>query len=114
MSMLTSFGRWLHLKQYQFEVTYTVYMFTPWEKFFMYTIVFLLAGLTFIATVLYLPQHLLFIVGRAWFYMHGESVDVVELTKGAADSVLQHAIASATTTAADLAADAVETVAREL
>ncbi|ROT39178.1 hypothetical protein SODALDRAFT_332602 [Sodiomyces alkalinus F11] len=113
MSMLSSFGRWLHLKQYQFEVTYTVYMFTPWEKFFMYTIVFLLAGLTFIATVLYLPQHLAFIVGRAWFYMHGENVDVVELTKGAADSALQQ-IASATTAAAGLAADAAETVAREL
>lgn len=64
--------------------------------------------------MLYLPQHLVFIVGRAWFYMHGEQVDVVELTKGATDSVLQHAISSATTKTANLAAEAVETVVREL
>jgi hypothetical protein len=33
MSLLTKFGRWLHLKQYQMEVTFSVYIFTPVEKF---------------------------------------------------------------------------------
>lgn len=34
MSVFGSFRRWLSLKQYQLEVTFSVYMFTPWEKFF--------------------------------------------------------------------------------
>ena len=33
MPILASFGRWLNLKQYQFEVTFSVYMFTSLEKF---------------------------------------------------------------------------------
>ncbi len=32
-SVLQRFGRWLALKQYQIEVTFGVYMFTPTEKF---------------------------------------------------------------------------------
>jgi hypothetical protein len=32
-SALKRFTRWLHLKQYQIEVTFSVYMFTPVEKF---------------------------------------------------------------------------------
>ncbi|TGJ82276.1 hypothetical protein E0Z10_g6511 [Xylaria hypoxylon] len=71
------FGRWLSLKQYQIEVTFGVYMFTPTEKFIFCTekttgsIVFLLSGLGSIATILYLPQHVLFIINRAWFYVNG-------------------------------------------
>lgn len=107
--MVASFGRWLHLKQFQLEITFCVYMFTPWEKFAFYTILFLLVGLTSIATVLYLPQHIAFIVGRAWFYMHGENVDVVELTKEAVDSALHHSSATV-----EVVAETVETVIREL
>lgn len=33
MSVVASCRRWLGLKIYQFEVTFAVYMFTPWEKF---------------------------------------------------------------------------------
>ncbi|KAM0324052.1 hypothetical protein ACHAQA_008240 [Verticillium albo-atrum] len=113
MSMVTDFSRWLHLKQYQLEVTFCVYIFTPWEKFIFYTILFLLGGLTFIATVLYLPQHIAFIVGRAWFYMNGEHVDVVELTKEAVDSALHQTAAFASTTAA-VVVETAEAVAREL
>jgi hypothetical protein len=32
-SLFQRFGRWLSLKQYQIEVTFGVYMFTPTEKF---------------------------------------------------------------------------------
>ena len=32
-SALRRLTRWLHLKQYQIEVTFSVYMFTPVEKF---------------------------------------------------------------------------------
>lgn len=33
MALLAGCRRWLHRKQYQFETTFCVYIFTPWEKF---------------------------------------------------------------------------------
>ncbi|KAI0407455.1 hypothetical protein F4802DRAFT_553729 [Xylaria palmicola] len=68
---LQRFGRWLALKQYQIEVTFGVYMFTPTEKFIFWSVVFLLSAMGSIATILYLPQHILFIINRAWFYVSG-------------------------------------------
>ncbi|KAI1367548.1 hypothetical protein F5Y08DRAFT_58198 [Xylaria arbuscula] len=70
-SIFQRFGRWLSLKQYQIEVTFGVYMFTPTEKFIFWSIVFLLSAMGSIATILYLPQHILFIINRAWFYVNG-------------------------------------------
>ncbi|KAI0514405.1 hypothetical protein F5B22DRAFT_239531 [Xylaria bambusicola] len=70
-SMPQRFGRWLSLKQYQIEVTFGVYMFTPTEKFIFWSIVFLLSAMGSIATILYLPQHIVFIINRAWFYVNG-------------------------------------------
>ncbi|KAI1111073.1 hypothetical protein F5Y14DRAFT_454355 [Nemania sp. NC0429] len=71
LSVLQRFGRWLALKQYQIEVTFGVYMFTPTEKFIFWSVVFLLSAMGSIATILYLPQHILFIISRAWFYVNG-------------------------------------------
>lgn len=34
MSPLEKFSRWVQLKIYQLEVTFSVYIFTPVEKFF--------------------------------------------------------------------------------
>jgi hypothetical protein len=99
---LASLWEWLRRKQVQIEVTFAVYMFTPWEKFafcrlpfgfispspsidpFTVTnrlfstdsIVFLLFSLTFIAAVLYLPHHISLLAGRVWYYINGESIDV--------------------------------------
>ncbi|KAK0739803.1 hypothetical protein B0T21DRAFT_363353 [Apiosordaria backusii] len=84
MSPLDKFSKWLELKIYQLEVTMSVYMFTPMEKFIFYSILFLLTSLTLIATVLYLPHHIAFIVGRAWFYMHGEALDSAAAAAAAA------------------------------
>ena len=53
---------------------------------------FLLCSLTFIACILYLPQHVQFIINRAWFYIHGDSYE------GAATAVGQ--LLSSTTAAA--------------
>ncbi len=58
---------------------------------------FLLFSLTFIAIVLYLPQHILFLINRAWFYVHGESVDVLEFTKEAVQTLAQGAAAASNT-----------------
>ncbi|KAK3359198.1 hypothetical protein B0T25DRAFT_532250 [Lasiosphaeria hispida] len=110
-SYLESFSKWIQLKIYQLEVTFSVYIFTPIEKFIFYSVLFLIFSLTFIATVLYLPQHVQFILSRAWFYMHG---DAAELAKAAgAHSVL--ASASSTAVAAGgKVAEATASVVREL
>ncbi|KAL2268663.1 hypothetical protein VTJ83DRAFT_3509 [Remersonia thermophila] len=98
-SLLESFSKWLKLKIYQLEVTYSVYMLTPAEKFFFYSVVFLLTSLTLIASVLYLPQHVQFIINRAWFYMHGESLDgAVKIAKGSLGQFLSSTTAGAAKT----------------
>ncbi|CAJ2508023.1 Uu.00g092090.m01.CDS01 [Anthostomella pinea] len=85
LPLLQRFGRWLSLKQYQIEVTFGVYMFTPTEKFIFWSVVFLLFSLTTIAVILYLPQHLLFILNRGWFYVsggdEGSATDIAAVSK---------------------------------
>ncbi|KAJ2970165.1 hypothetical protein NUW58_g9778 [Xylaria curta] len=112
LPVLQRFGRWLSLKQYQIEVTFGVYMFTPTEKFIFWSVVFLLSAMGSIATILYLPQHILFIINRAWFYVNGGdsssgvfvSSNVVAAAKSALSLSLEsvnptNGIASATTEA---------------
>ena len=77
------------------------------------SVLFLLGSLTFIATVLYLPQHIAFLINRAWFYAHGDSVDVLEITKEAVQTFAQSALHAGTTTAA-AAGETAGAVAREL
>lgn len=118
MESLQATGRWFKRKQYQLEVTFGVYMFTPIEKDVFWSIVFLLFSLTFIATVLYLPQHVVFLYNRAWFYVHGDENSGVErVLSGLAKNALQRtadALPPATTSTANAAAAAAETLVREL
>lgn len=135
MAMLSSFRTWLGRKQVQLEVTFSVYMFTPWEKFAFCkkprprcppawlrgeradqqhtdSIVFLLFSLTFIAAILYLPHHVAILAGRAWYYINGENIDVAasarEVVKDMTSSVLQERIPTVTKEAV------VETIVKEL
>ncbi|KAL2106997.1 hypothetical protein VUR80DRAFT_5842 [Thermomyces stellatus] len=105
MALLASFVQWLQLKKYQLEVTLSVYIYTPVEKFIFWSVLFLLTSLTFIATFLYLPQHILFLLNRAWFYVHGDSIDVLEMTKDAVQT-----LAGGAEEAAETAAEVVEGV----
>lgn len=74
------------------------------------SIFFLLCSLTFIAIVLYLPHHIYFLVGRAWYYVNGEHIDVEATVKEISASMLQE---TAKATAAEVV-EAAETVVREL
>ncbi|PKS10828.1 hypothetical protein jhhlp_002585 [Lomentospora prolificans] len=115
MAVLTSFIKWLELKKYQLEVTFSVYIYTPIEKFIFWSFVFLLAGLTSIAMILYLPHHILFLINRAWFYAHGDSVDVLEMTKEAlAQGALNGAAGPGTTTTVSSVMEAATEMVREL
>ncbi|KAI2470326.1 hypothetical protein F4781DRAFT_430553 [Annulohypoxylon bovei var. microspora] len=113
LNSLQRFGRWLRLKQYQIEVTFGVYMFTQTERSIFWSIVFLLCSLLMIATVLYLPQHVLFIFNRAWFYVNGgDSGFASNLIAGKKDA-LSLAASSVTTTMA-AATEVAESMIREL
>ncbi|KAH8821569.1 hypothetical protein F5884DRAFT_768339 [Xylogone sp. PMI_703] len=72
MAIFASTFRWLQRKRYQYEVTFSLYMLTPTEKFIFNTFLFLFLSMIIVAVTLYLPQHIAFITNRAWFYYHGE------------------------------------------
>lgn len=114
-SAIQRFGRWLRLKQYQVEVTFAVYMFTPTEKFVFWSVVFLLFSMTTIASALYLPQHLAFLIDRAWFYVNGG-----EASSGGASAALasvqnnKEALSLSVTSLAAAATEAAGATAREL
>ncbi|AEO63416.1 2c32f542-c921-4676-8329-a18271153da7 [Thermothielavioides terrestris] len=109
-SHLESFSKWLKLKIHQFEVTLSVNLYTPDERFIFYSVLFLLVSLTFIATVLYLPQHVQFVISRAWFYMHGDGYE--SAAGGLAKGVVNSAVG--TTTAAAAAVERTAEAVREL
>ncbi|KAL3427056.1 hypothetical protein PVAG01_00565 [Phlyctema vagabunda] len=77
MSMLESTFRWLKRKRYQYEVTFSLYMLTPTEKFIFNSFLFLFFSMIIIAMTLYLPQHIAFLTNRAWFYYHGDEEGLV-------------------------------------
>lgn len=78
------------------------------------SITFLLFSLTTIAAILYLPQHIIFIVTRAWFYINGENVDVVEVAKEAVETLVHHHGSVSSSTAVAAAKETVAGVLREL
>ncbi|CZR59999.1 uncharacterized protein PAC_09894 [Phialocephala subalpina] len=82
--MFASTFRWLQRKRYQYEVTFSLYMLTPTEKFIFNSFLFLFFSMIIIAMTLYLPQHIAFLTNRAWFYYNGD-----ESAKAAVQSVVE-------------------------
>ena len=98
MLYISSLIRWLQRKRYQYEVTFSLYMLTPMEKFIFSTghppdptsslfssigqtdifrasidsFLFLFLSMIIIAASLYLPSHIATISRRAWFYYAGD------------------------------------------
>ncbi|KAF2146033.1 uncharacterized protein K452DRAFT_283312 [Aplosporella prunicola CBS 121167] len=68
----TAVLRWLQRKRYQYEVTFSLYMLTPTEKFIFNSFLFLFLSMIVIAASLYLPEHISMIVNRASYYLAGE------------------------------------------
>ncbi|KAK1243695.1 hypothetical protein MKX08_001833 [Trichoderma sp. CBMAI-0020] len=83
-----SLKKMVEQKMLQFDVTFATYMFTPMEKFFFYSILFLLISLTSIAATLYLPQHVSLLAGRAWYYINGETIDIAAFARNVFDGAL--------------------------
>ncbi|KAG6041071.1 hypothetical protein E4U41_006094 [Claviceps citrina] len=106
MSVAADCRRWLRQKQYTFEVTFALNMFRSWEKSVIYSVLFLLISMTFIAAILYLPHHVTILAGRAWYYILGEHIN------GAASA--SEAIRAVSASVADAALPTKETIAEAI
>ncbi|KAF2202316.1 hypothetical protein GQ43DRAFT_392414 [Delitschia confertaspora ATCC 74209] len=71
----SSFLRWLKRKRYQYEVTFSLYMLTPTEKFIFNSGLFLVLSLLIIAACFYLPEHVSTISNRLFYYWFGDEKD---------------------------------------
>ncbi|KAG8626101.1 hypothetical protein KVT40_006502 [Elsinoe batatas] len=87
--------RWFQRKRYQYEVTFSLYMLTPTEKFIFNSILFLFLAMVMIATALYLPASISNVLRRGWYYLLGDTHEldsvsrmVAEKLGGASDSLL--------------------------
>ncbi|KAH9832808.1 Pfam:DUF3317 [Teratosphaeria destructans] len=69
----TSLVRWLQKKNYQYEVTFALYMLTPTEKFIFNSILFLTISMFTLASVLYLPNHIMTMARRSFYYFAGDA-----------------------------------------
>ncbi|THX67672.1 hypothetical protein D6D04_10775 [Aureobasidium pullulans] len=94
----SSLLRWFQRKRYQYEVTFSLYMLTPTEKFIFNSILFLFLSMVSIAVALYLPRHVKIIAHRAYYYVSGDLLKngttsgVLGSSSAAAGSVLaEHA-----------------------
>ncbi|KAJ9612097.1 hypothetical protein H2200_003692 [Cladophialophora chaetospira] len=71
-SYLTSLVQWFRLKNYQYEVTSSLYMLSRTEKIIFNFILFLLVSLLVTAATLYLPSHIAVIYNRMSYYVLGD------------------------------------------
>lgn len=73
-------------------------MLTPMEKLVFNSIILILFSLLVAATTMYLPNHIMTIYNRVWYYTHGENVtDAITIGKGgdAIKGISQAAMATA-------------------
>jgi len=79
-SLLKSLLDFLHLKRYQYEVTFSLYMLTPTEKIIFNSFLFVFLSLLIVAVSFYLPHHVAVIARRAWWYYAGDSSSAAALS----------------------------------
>lgn len=94
-SYLSSLVRWLQVKKYQYEVTFSLYMLTPTEKFIFNFIVFVLIAMLVVAASMYLPNHASLMYRRLWYYVHGEIAGISKAGGAGVAEVLKSAAAAA-------------------
>ncbi|KAI5367990.1 Putative small subunit of serine palmitoyltransferase [Septoria linicola] len=99
----TGFVKWLQKKNYQYEVTFSLYMLTPTEKFVFNSILFLTFSLFLIASVVYLPNHIMTMSRRTYYYFAGDA-SLSASSRNAAETLYGTA-----TRAADAASEWVQT-----
>ncbi|KAI2637887.1 hypothetical protein GGS26DRAFT_431504 [Hypomontagnella submonticulosa] len=74
LTTLEAWARWARLKKYRIEVTYGVYVFTPMEKFFFWTIFCFLFTVISFAAILYTQRNVFLLIRYASIYVSGDGV----------------------------------------
>ncbi|XXH02332.1 hypothetical protein Hte_008705 [Hypoxylon texense] len=69
---IEAFARWARLKKYRIEVTYGVYVFSPMEKVFFWSIFFLLFTVISFAALVYTQRNVLLLIKYANVFINGE------------------------------------------
>ncbi|KAL2405847.1 hypothetical protein ABEF95_002602 [Exophiala dermatitidis] len=118
-SYLSSFVRWVQLKKYQYEVTFSLYMLTATEKFIFNLILFILVSLLVTAALFYLPNHLAVIYNRIYYYVNGEfaytnTAAGAKAAAAAASSYMTDKLPISSTASSALASPSVRAVLGEL
>jgi hypothetical protein len=85
-SYLAQFLSWLRLKNYQYEVTFSLYMLTPTERVVFNVILLTLISMLITAASLYLPDHVAVIYRRISYYVSGTGGEGV---KGVAEGMVR-------------------------
>lgn len=70
---LERFGQWLALKQYQFEVTFAINVYTRGERISFWCLLTLILGLFSAWFILLVPRSIAFAIGRVLTYVVGEA-----------------------------------------
>ncbi|KAI4863205.1 hypothetical protein F4820DRAFT_427607 [Hypoxylon rubiginosum] len=69
---IEAFARWARLKKYRIEVTYGVYVFSPMEKVFFWSIFLFLFTVVSFAAVVYVQRNVLLLIRYATVFVTGE------------------------------------------
>ncbi|MCJ1393039.1 hypothetical protein MMC18_005911 [Xylographa bjoerkii] len=93
MLYTSSLFRWLQRKRYQYEVTFSLYMLTPTEKFIFNSFLVLFLSMIIIAASLYLPEHISTIMRRAWFYWAGDETTAMGTKSALSSTTMARSIA---------------------
>jgi hypothetical protein len=121
-SAVSSFIRWLKLKNYQYEVTFSLYMLSPTERiifsmppchhlhcarltFTADVIILTLFSLLVTAASMYLPDHMHQIYTRIWYYLHGNTASAAQAVKATVAGVAQSSKSLTSTIPAETAAE---------
>lgn len=80
-SCLERVGHWARLKQYQFEVTFAINVYTPSEKIFFWSVFLFLVSLSLYATLLYVPRNLFYVTKHTLTFLLGEQRHQQEMGK---------------------------------
>jgi hypothetical protein len=80
-SYLQRVSHWAHLKQYQFEITFAINVYTRSERIFFWSVLLFLITLTLYATIFFVPRNLLHIAKCILTYVLGDHSRQQEMGK---------------------------------
>lgn len=107
-SPFISFIRWLRLKNYQYEVTFSLYMLTPMEKLVFNTLLLSFFSMSVVAAYIYLPDHVTAIYSHIYYYWAGDRSLIAEYMRDSNSANLETLVKTTTGSATTVLRKAAE------